>query len=163
MNLIVTDPKESKGTEGRITHGVIVINAKNKNIGSIMFREDKRNGLTLGVSFSGSAKPRVAFHTDNLEALKAYVKENNLQPGSKIEGYKIIVKESTTPFFDGQNPKMNPETAEVVKHNGADIYRQSVMLPKNDERSDSLLTNDAITSGVAQEIDDMVKETNEIN
>ncbi|MDL2223586.1 hypothetical protein LJB98_05770 [Bacteroidales bacterium OttesenSCG-928-M11] len=39
---------------------------------------------------------------------------------------KIIVRESFEPFYDGQEPKVNPRTGEMVLYMEAPVYRQTV-------------------------------------
>lgn len=41
----------------------------------------------------------------------------------------IVRKESTSPFYEGQQPKVNPSTAEVITHNGAPVYMQFEIAP----------------------------------
>ena len=50
----------------------------------------------------------------NLESL-------NLRAGQTLPG-KIIKRESFVPFFDGQNPKINPTTSEVVLTDGRETF-----------------------------------------
>lgn len=57
-----------------------------------------------------------------------------------IDG-KIIVVESTTPEYEGQNPKINPETSEVLTHGGAPIYRNT-KFTADISKSDILLAHD---------------------
>lgn len=43
----------------------------------------------------------------------------------KVLSGKIIVQESTTPFWNGQDPKINPDTQEVMLSEGQPIYRNT--------------------------------------
>ena len=45
--------------------------------------------------------------------------------GQILQG-KIIKETSSTPFYAGQNPVINPQTAEVVMKNGAPFYQNYV-------------------------------------
>ena len=54
---------------------------------------------------------------------------------------KIVVKESTTPFYEGQNPKMNPSTGEILTKDGMEIYRNSVLTFDLSD-TDSLIKHD---------------------
>jgi hypothetical protein len=51
--------------------------------------------------------------------------ELNLVEGSKMAG-KIVKMEQYTPFYDGQNTKINPTTGEVVLTEGRETYIQFV-------------------------------------
>jgi hypothetical protein len=60
---------------------------------------------------------RSAFIRGEIENLKLL----NLKEGSRMKG-QIIKEESFNPFFEGQDPKINPNTAEVVLTNGMPTY-----------------------------------------
>lgn len=47
----------------------------------------------------------------------------NLKEGSALPG-KIVRRESHTPFYEGQSPKINPSTNEVIEKNGQPVYFQ---------------------------------------
>lgn len=49
--------------------------------------------------------------------LAQYFTENQI-----LEG-KIVVKESLTPFYEGQTPKINPSNSDILHVNGSPIYR----------------------------------------
>ncbi len=68
------------------------------------------------------------------------LKKLGLKEGDPING-KIFLKESTTPSFNGQEPKINPETKAVITHNGMPVYRESFFTAELD-KADELLASD---------------------
>lgn len=67
---------------------------------------------------------RSAFITmdeDTAKEMEPLLKEDMPYP---IDG-NIVVRESLTPFYDGQEPKINPSTNEVILHNGQPVYRDT--------------------------------------
>lgn len=78
-------------------------------IGSIRLEQHIR-------SLSGSylnARRRVAFVAGSYDELVKLVETNKWKNGSLIPG-KIVITESLQPMWEGQNPKMNPQTSEVI-------------------------------------------------
>lgn len=53
---------------------------------------------------------------------------------------KIVIEESHTPFYEGQEVKINPTTKEAVLVNGKPVYRQS-RYTENVNAQDVLLVN----------------------
>lgn len=78
-------------------------------LGSIRLEQSVRS---LTGSYLNNRR-RVAFIGGTLEELNALLAANNLKAGSKLPG-KIIITESLNPLWKGQDPKMNPQTAEVI-------------------------------------------------
>ena len=64
------------------------------------------------------AEKRSALINGPKEVLEGLAKQKVLQG-------KIVVEESTTEFWAGQDPKINPTTSEVVMHNGQPVYRRT--------------------------------------
>jgi hypothetical protein len=85
---------------------------------------------------------RVAFLRSDIETLKEYVSSLNLKAGSTVPG-KIVVEESTTPYFEGQEPKINPTSGEICTSDGAFVYRNSYLGTSAQE--DTLLKTDRVT------------------
>jgi hypothetical protein len=48
-----------------------------------------------------------------------------LKEGSTLPG-KIVRKESFSPFYEGQDAKINPTTGEVVKKEGKNVFMQDI-------------------------------------
>jgi hypothetical protein len=81
-----------------------------KELGSIRLEQHTQslaNGSFLNV------RRRVAFISGTLEVLNSIVKANNLKAGMELPG-KIIITESTEPFWKNQQPKINPQTDESI-------------------------------------------------
>ena len=73
-------------------------------------------------SFEGgilNLSKRSAFIRGKMSDLKAL----SLKSGQVLSG-KIQKQESFQPFFEGQSPKINPSTGEVVLKNGRETYLQ---------------------------------------
>ena len=65
------------------------------------------------------------------------IKDNKPMP---IPG-KIIIKESLEPFYEGQEPKINPQTGDEVLYMGSmPIYRQAIFA-SNESAKDELIDN----------------------
>lgn len=64
---------------------------------------------------------RTAFIRGRITDLTAMVEGLNLSDGSTMEG-KIIKRESFNPFYEGQDPKINPSTGEIVLTDGKPTY-----------------------------------------
>lgn len=140
---IILEKSNSVSTE---SNGLIGINPNKPEYGSIQM------ATTIRSFGSFASKTRtVHFLSGTVEELKEIVAEFSLSAGDdfseKVQPSRIIVRESTTPFYDGQQPKMNPSTQEVVTHNGQDIYRETDLVGANSSETDSKLSNDK--TGVA--------------
>lgn len=55
---------------------------------------------------------------------KSLAEKLNWKEGHTLPG-KIIVMESFTPFYEGQDAKINPSTKDAVKVDGKLVYRQA--------------------------------------
>ena len=125
--------------------GEVVVERPNPEFASI--RVDQETTSFEG-GFLNKTK-RVAFIGGRTEDLKAL----NFKAGKKMPG-KIVVHEAISPFWDGQEPKINPETAEVLTHNGQEIYRNA-FYTENVDATDKLLDHDkqTVSNTVSQESD----------
>lgn len=79
-------------------------------LGSI--RLEQTNRSINGGSFM-NVRRRTAFIAGTMEQLLLLVSSNKLVEGSQFPG-KITISESLEPFWKGQDPKMNPQSAEQV-------------------------------------------------
>lgn len=68
--------------------------------------------------------------------------------GEGADDMRLIRLESTTPFYEGQEAKINPQTQAVVTHGGQPIYRYAKLGSASD--SDVLLSNDRVEVAVSQ-------------
>lgn len=92
---------------------VITQNPNKPEFGSIRL-DYKTATLSGGFSSIGN---RSAFIHGRMEDLEAF----GLKAGQELVG-KIIKKEKFSPFYDGQQPKINPTTNEQVLTNGRPTY-----------------------------------------
>ena len=92
---------------------VITQNPNKPEFGSIRL-DYKTATLSGGFSSIGN---RSAFIHGRMEDLEAF----GLKAGQELVG-KIIKKEKFSPFYDGQQPKINPQTSEQVLTNGRPTY-----------------------------------------
>lgn len=99
---------------------------------------------------------RVAFLRGEIAKLQAF----GLKEGDDLNatlsslghcGVKIVRKESTTPFFEGQQPKINPQNKAVVKDSaGNPIYLQDSIVDNTSAEEDELLESVSTASVVAE-------------
>lgn len=136
----------TKVDASRIVNGVIVLGEKNPAYGSIMFEEV---AFTNAGGFLNKQK-RVAFLRSDVETLKDYASSLNLKAGTVIPG-KIVVAESTTAFYEGQTPKVNPTSGETITHGGNAIYRNSSIGAV--DQLDILLASDKVEVEITSEAD----------
>ena len=99
------------------TGAVITPSTNNPAFGTIRLDELKKS---LEGGF-GQDQKRSAFVRGSMEFLNSL----NLKAGQSLPG-KIIKRESFEPFYEGQTPKINPTTAEIVLTNGRETYLEFV-------------------------------------
>lgn len=96
--------------------GLVITPSVNKPLFGTV-RVDSEN-VSLENGFMNKSK-RSAFIRGSIVDLTSL----GLTAGKVMPG-KIVKKESYNPFFEGQSPKINPTTAEVVLTNGRETYLQ---------------------------------------
>jgi hypothetical protein len=88
-----------------------------------------------------------------LKGSVADLSKMNFKEGQVVP-YKIVIKESTTEFFAGQEPKKYPENhaqaGEVITHMGAPVYVNKLVVAETSEESDLLLAIDREPVATAQ-------------
>ena len=122
------------------TGEVVTPNPKKPQFGSVRIDQEV-------VSVEGgflNRQNRVAFLGGRVEDLQSM----GYKEGQKLPG-KIIIKESLTPFYADQTPKINPETDEVLTQNGNPIYRD-LKYTENINASDSLLEHDTVDQTISE-------------
>lgn len=97
---------------------VITENTNNKDWGTV--RLEQTTFIPSGHIVNKST--RVAFITGAKEVLEAM--ELKADGDYPIVG-KLVVREQTKPFFQGQDPKLVPNTDVICKSEGQPIYRQT--------------------------------------
>ena len=135
---IILEKSNSVTTEA---NGLIGVNPNKPEYGSIQM-------ATTTFDFSGFAAPKrtVHFMSGRVEDLKTIISTFDLAVGDnfseKVQPSRLIVKESTTPFYDGQQAKINPSTGEEITYRGESVYRETDVVPADSAELDSKLSND---------------------
>jgi len=121
---------------------IIITSKNNPEQGAIMLRT---NSFVLNNEGFVSEQKRVGWFKGEVKTLEAFVKQHGLKDGMNFPiPVKLIVKESVTPFYQGQAPKINPTTAEVVMSAGSPVYRNTFVVAETSEEHDVLLTSDKV-------------------
>lgn len=94
-------------------------NPKSPEYGAVRFEQQL---FTQKEGFLNSAK-RVAFLSSTMEGIQLFVEKLKWKVGQSVTG-RIRVEERRTPFFEGQQQKINPSTGAVILVDNAPIYRQ---------------------------------------
>jgi len=103
---------------------------------------------------------RIGFLRAPIAQLEALGLARDLDLNAKLtalgaDTVKIVRQESITPFFEGQSPKINPTSQEVIKdHAGNPIFMQDVLVNTGSGESDSLVSRTAPAVAVAEAGDD---------
>lgn len=96
--------------------GNVITEGKTKGYGSIRVDQEF---TSLEGGFANISR-RTAFINGKLETLK----QLGFEDGQSIPG-NILISEKTEPFYDGQTPKINPETDETIMDAfGNAVYRE---------------------------------------
>lgn len=90
------------------------------------------------------------------EALSAMGKLTDGKP-FPLEG-TIIVQESLIPFYDGQEPKINPISMENVLHEGREVYRQAIF-SSNESAKDELIDDYVAKNQMQQIVNETINAT----
>ena len=132
MKVTVSMPKNATS--------IVVISKNNPESAGIMLRSN-----AIGINDQGfmAEEKRVAWFKGKTEQIESFVKQYGLKDGSIFPiPVKLIVKESTTPFYNNQGPKVNPTTGEVINHNGSPVYRQTIVVAESSSEVDVKLASD---------------------
>ena len=132
MKVTVSMPKNATS--------IVVISKSNPESAGLMLRSN-----TIGINDQGfmQEEKRVAWFKGKTEQIESFVKQYGLKDGSVFPiPVKLIVKESTTPFYAGQEPKVNPTTGEVINHNGLPVYRTTIVVAESSSEVDVKLASD---------------------
>lgn len=144
----------NKGATKVIAHpetGVVVTqNVNNPEYGTI--RVDSET-ITFSQDGFMNKSRRTAFIRGEYKLLVSL----GLKDGMSLPG-KIIKKESYKPFFEGQSPKINPTTGEVVLTNGRETYLQFVYT-EDVNASDVFITEEAeVIADATQVVDELTDD-----
>lgn len=114
-------------SEGRI----IKVSDRNPRYGSIKISQRRPVMSLKGGNFI-NYKEITAFISGSVENLEEHVELAGWTVDKTIPG-NIYIIESFSPFYPNQNPKINPETREVILVDGNQVYRQSFYDPSGRE------------------------------
>ena len=98
--------------------------------------EQERTSLENGFLNKQTRSAIIGGRTEELNEL-------GWEAGKTLPG-QIIVEEQLEPFYNNQDPKINPETGEILKVDGQPIYRQS-RYTENMKLSDDLIQHDTVS------------------
>jgi len=147
----IVTPKNYVNSKPHEKHPIITI-GRNEEFGSIMLRQEKLV-LSPGSNIV-NVQPRVAHFAGRVEELEQIVEAYNLKEGdnfNKVFPVDLVVEEKTEPFYDGQEPKINPSTGEIVTSGGQEVYRYTFVSRKEEQRADKLLQTDSADVPAAKE------------
>lgn len=140
---------------------ILMVSQNNAEQAAIMLRQD-----TVGVNPQGflTEEKRVAWFKGETVKLQKLINTLGLKEGDnfseKVTPVKLVIKESTTQFYNGQNPKVNPKSGEVITSNGVPVYRQTFVMPVSSTETDVRITGDTTTTVVSQEAPVSFEEAN---
>lgn len=119
---------------GTSDNKVITQNPKKPDYGSIRF--DQRRFAYKGNFLS--MKNHVNFTAGKMEELEEFVKIMELTPGKELSG-NVYTIERREPFYEGQEPKINPSTGHIVLVDGLPVYRNSYYDPSGTKFDDLIM------------------------
>lgn len=145
--VIVSIPENFNNSSQHPSIPVIGINKGNPNYGYIMLRSQ----TTALVDGWLQTQKRVARMSAEVKALEEFAKAANLKEGTNLnsvtgmENARLVIEESHTPFYDGQDCKRYPDTSEragePVLSDGQEVYRNTVV-DTTGMKTDKLLQTD---------------------
>lgn len=131
-----------------------ILGKSNNNPDYGYIRVEESTGLTFGAGGWLNSNTKTALIKGKVTDLTAFLQKNNVKVGYEIPG-KIVIKEQTTPFYTGQQPKIVPSTGEVlyVTINGVQtpIYRQTEFT-MDTNMQDVLIQHENVLSGASKVI-----------
>jgi hypothetical protein len=110
-----------------VTGEVVTPSKNNPEYGTLRVEE---SGLRISNGFA-NAQRRSAFIRGKIKDL------SSLTAGMELPG-KIVAKETREPQFEGQSPKINPSTSEVILVDGAQVFL-SYEYTEDSEAKDQLI------------------------
>ena len=131
-----------------------ILGKSNNNPDYGYIRVEESTGLTFGAGGWLNSNTKTALIKGKVTDLTAFLQKNNVKVGYEIPG-KIVIKEQTTAFYTGQQPKIVPSTGEVlyVTINGVQspIYRQTEFT-MDTNMQDVLIQHENVLSGASKAI-----------
>lgn len=133
MKTIVTTPKDSKE--------IVIISKNNPYSAAIMLRSETQTVNDQGFIQTEVRVGLVKGKLDEIRKIAAGLKAGD-DYSAKVMPVKLVVKEALEPFYNGQQPKINPQTKETVTHLGAPVYRQTLVVSESSAEVDVKLATD---------------------
>tara|TARA_R110000868_G_C10596800_1_gene740086 strand:- start:141 stop:608 length:468 start_codon:yes stop_codon:yes gene_type:complete len=141
---VITSKKDS--TE------ILGVSTNNPEFGYIRVEENGAVSFGNGGWLNSSSK--TALIKGKTADLQTFINKNNVRAGYELSG-QIVIIEQTTPFYAGQQPKINPSTSEVLYVTVAGIktpiYRQTEFT-QDMTRQDSMLQHENVMTGAGKAI-----------
>jgi len=139
--------------------GSIVKDTKNPELGRLMIAS---TSFTMSNNFLNESN-RLGFITMKHTTIKALGLDkegadyNAALARVGAGACKIRVVESTTPFHDGQAPKMNPETKEVITDaNGSPIYYSTEVVELSSGLEDDKVSSKSVVAEPVASVEDQM-------
>lgn len=126
---------------------IVMVSPKNPDFAAIMLRSDVSTSNTAGFLQTEHRVGWLKGKTEEIQMLAKDLKEGD-DFSAKCFPVKLVVKESNTPFYEGQEPKRNPKTNEIVTSLGATVYRQTLVVSESSSEADVKLTTDKAEAAV---------------
>lgn len=125
---------------------IVGVSPNNPDFGYI--RVEEGGGLTLKGGWV-NASSKSALIKGRVEDLRKWLKTNNLTLGSTIPG-KVVVRENTEPFYEGQEPKRAGKDGEILTTSIGgktyNIYRQTEYTTDTNMQDELIPHDNAISS-----------------
>lgn len=127
---------QSKPVRVTAKEGQVVVPSENKpEFGYIRVEQEATSFDDNGWLRKGLRSALIRGRVEDLETLE-------YSEGQKLQG-KIIIKESTKAPYDGAEPKINPQTGEILTKDDKPIYREA-FYTLNPEHQDELISHDTV-------------------
>jgi len=142
---VIIDRFKAEGDALNVFTGAVVKATKNEEVVTIVVSQ-----TTLGMSASGFLSPirkraLVAMNLETYETLKnGFIPGTNYAHlmGQPFAALKNV--DSLIPKYEGQSPRINPQTSEILLHKGQPIYRDTVIVFEPEQAADHLLACDVV-------------------
>lgn len=124
---------------------IIMESKNNSDFGAIMLRSTEEH-----LDDNGFYRPlkKVGLFKGRVDELKKLVEKKGLKAGdnfsSKVAPVKLVIQEQFEPFYEGQDPKINPTTGQAVTSDGAEVYRQTFVTSVKSTLEDKFLPTDRV-------------------
>lgn len=143
MQVLISKPENYNSSKPHEKYPIITINGNNPEWGFIMLRS---NVMSITPNGFRNEEKRVGRYIARVEDLVKDIETFKLKEGdnfsNKVFPVKLVIKEQLEPFYDGQEPKINPSSGEVVTHQGQEIYRNTFVQPLDTAETDVVLSID---------------------